>query len=189
MGYAIAEAAAARGARVILVSGPVSLAEPRGVEVVHVQTTAAMRAAVLDKLPEATIIVKAAAVADYYLPEPAAQKLKKTGGRLVLELESTPDILAEVGRIKGNRLVVGFAAETANPAEEARRKLESKNCDMVVGNRVDREGLGFGSDENEVVLALRGGETIEIPRASKKEIAGRIFDELLKLRAALPATR
>ena len=189
MGYAVAEAAAARGARVILVSGPVSLAEPTGVEVVHVRTAAEMRTAVLDKLAEATIIVKAAAVADYYLPTPAAEKMKKAGGKLVLEFEQTVDILAEVGRRKGSRLLVGFAAETGDPVAEARRKLEKKNCDMVVGNRVDRADIGFGSDDNEVVLVLRDGEPIEVPRAAKKQIAGRIFDELLKLRAALPATR
>lgn len=189
MGYAVAEAAAARGARVILVSGPVSLAEPTGVEIVHIRTAAEMRTAVLEKLSDATIIVKAAAVADYYLPTPAAEKMKKAGGKLVLELEQTADILAEVGRRKGSRLLVGFAAETGDPVAEARRKLEKKNCDMVVGNRVDRAGIGFGSDDNEVVLVLRDGEPIEVPRAAKKEIAGRIFDELLKLRAALPATR
>jgi phosphopantothenoylcysteine decarboxylase / phosphopantothenate---cysteine ligase len=189
MGYAVAEAAAARGARVILVSGPVSLPEPPNVDVVHVSTAAQMRAAVLERLPEATIVVKAAAVADYFLPNPASEKLKKTGDKLILELEKTPDILAEVGRRKGERLLVGFAAETGDPVPEARRKLETKNCDMVVGNRVDRAGIGFGSDDNEVVLVLREGKPIEIPRAAKKEIAGRIFDELLKLRAALHATR
>lgn len=182
MGYAIAEAAAERGAQVILVSGPVSLAAPAGVTVVAVRTAAEMRAAVLDRLPEATIIVKAAAVADYYVPAPAAEKMKKTGGGISLALEPTADILAEVGRRKGERLLVGFAAETGDVAGEARRKLAAKNCDMVVGNRVGLDGTGFGADENEVVLALASGETIEIPRAPKKAIAGRIFDELLKLR-------
>jgi phosphopantothenoylcysteine decarboxylase/phosphopantothenate--cysteine ligase len=182
MGYAIAEAAAARGARVILVSGPVDLPEPPGVTVTRVQTAAGMRAAVLEHLAEATIIVKAAAVADYYVPEPAAHKMKKTGGAISLALEPTPDILAEVGRNKGGRLLVGFAAETGDVAEEARRKLAAKNCDMVVGNRVGREGTGFGADDNEVVLVTRNGGTVEIPRAPKKVIAGRIFDELLKLR-------
>jgi phosphopantothenoylcysteine decarboxylase / phosphopantothenate---cysteine ligase len=189
MGYGIAAVAASRGARVILISGPVSLAAPGGVEIVRVRTAAQMREAVLDRMEEATIIVKAAAVADYYLPEPAAQKMKKTGGELVLALAPTPDILAEVGRRKGGRLLVGFAAETENLIAEARRKLEAKNCDMVAGNRVDRPGTGFGSDDNEVVLVLRGGGTIEIPCAPKTEIAGRIFDELLKLRAAPHATR
>jgi phosphopantothenoylcysteine decarboxylase/phosphopantothenate--cysteine ligase len=189
MGYALAEAAVARGARTILVSGPVSLRAPRGVELVPVKTAAEMRAAVLAKLTDATIIVKAAAVADYTVPEPAEQKMKKTGGKLVLELAPTVDILAEVGRLKGARTLVGFAAETENLVAEARRKLEAKNCDMVVANRVDRPGLGFGSDDNEVVLVLSSGATLDLPRASKREIAGRILDEVLKLRAATHATR
>jgi phosphopantothenoylcysteine decarboxylase/phosphopantothenate--cysteine ligase len=182
MGYAIAEAAAERGARVILVSGPVSLAAPAGVTVVPVRTAAEMRTAVLDRLAEATIVVKAAAVADYTVPSPAAQKIKKTGGAISLALEPTADILAEVGRQKGGRLLVGFAAETADVAAEARRKLTAKNCDMVVGNRVGVEGTGFGADDNEAVLVLRGGATVELARAPKKAIAGRILDELLKLR-------
>jgi phosphopantothenoylcysteine decarboxylase/phosphopantothenate--cysteine ligase len=182
MGYAVAEEAAARGARVVLVSGPVSLAEPRGVTVIRVETAAEMRTAVLKQMPEATIVVKAAAVADYFVREPAAEKIKKIGGAISLALEPAPDILAEVGRQKGGRLLVGFAAETGNVAAEARRKLEAKNCDMVVGNHVGREGTGFGADENEAVLVLRGGGTVEIPRAPKREVAKRIFDELLKLR-------
>ncbi|HEX8984936.1 MAG TPA: bifunctional phosphopantothenoylcysteine decarboxylase/phosphopantothenate--cysteine ligase CoaBC [Bryobacteraceae bacterium] len=189
MGYAIAEAAARRGARVILVSGPVSLEAPQGVETVRIHTAAEMRAAVLARMDEATIIVKAAAVADYYLPAPAAQKMKKTGGKMVLELEPTADILAEVGRRKGERLLVGFAAETGDLVAEARRKLEAKNCDLVVANRVDRPDLGFGSDDNEVVLVMRGGATVELPRAPKRDIAGWIFDEVLKFRAAATATR
>jgi phosphopantothenoylcysteine decarboxylase/phosphopantothenate--cysteine ligase len=189
MGYALADAAAARGARTILISGPVNLDAPRGVELVRVTTAAQMRDAVLARMVEATLIVKAAAVADYYLPAPAAQKMKKSGAKLVLEFEPTVDILAEVGRRKGDRLLVGFAAETENLEAEARRKLEAKNCDVVVANRVDRPGVGFGSEDNEVVLVLRGGGTVEIPRASKREIAGRIFDEVLKLRAAAPAIR
>ena len=182
MGYALAEEVAARGARVILVSGPVSLAEPHGVTVIRVETAAEMRTAVLEQLAQATIVVKAAAVADYFVREPAAQKIKKSGGGISLALDPAPDILAEVGRQKGGRLLVGFAAETGNVSEEARRKLEAKNCDIVVGNHVGREGTGFGADENEVVLVLRGGGTVEIPRAPKREVARRIFDELLKLR-------
>jgi phosphopantothenoylcysteine decarboxylase/phosphopantothenate--cysteine ligase len=182
MGYALAEEAAARGARVILVSGPVSLAAPGGVTVIPVETAAEMRRAVLEQLPQATIVIKAAAVADYYVREPALQKIKKTGGGMTLALDPAPDILAEVGRQKGTRLLVGFAAETANVAEEARRKLEAKNCDMVVGNHIGGEGTGFGADENEAVLVLRGGGSVEIPRAPKREVARRIFDELLKLR-------
>lgn len=180
MGYALAEAAAARGARVILISGPVQLAPPAGVELVKVQTAGEMRAAVLDRLAEASIIIKAAAVADYYLPSPAAVKIKKSAGRLALELEPTPDILAELGRLKGDKLLVGFAAETSNLQEEGRRKLQTKNCDMVVANQAE---AAFGSDENEVTLIKRTGETICLPRASKRELADRILDEVLALRA------
>jgi phosphopantothenoylcysteine decarboxylase/phosphopantothenate--cysteine ligase len=188
MGYALAEAAAARGARVILVSGPVTLAAPApssSIELIPVRTAVEMRQAVMDHLEQATMIVKAAAVADYHRANPPRQKVKKTAARLSLELDPTPDILAEAGRKKGDRLLVGFAAETENLIEEARRKLESKNCDMVVANLVSQQGTGFESDENEVTLVLSTGETIPVPRASKSAIAHRIFDEMMKLRLAL----
>ncbi|MBV8843177.1 MAG: bifunctional phosphopantothenoylcysteine decarboxylase/phosphopantothenate--cysteine ligase CoaBC [Bryobacterales bacterium] len=188
MGYAIASAAVARGARVILISGPVSVPEPGGVETVHVKTALEMRKAVIDRMEEATIIVKAAAVADYHRSDPPKQKVKKTAARLSLELDPTPDILAEVGRKKGDRLLVGFAAETENLAEEARRKLDSKHCDMIVGNLVSQEDSGFESDNNEVLLVLRTGETIPVSRAPKTEIAQRILDEVLRVRLALHAT-
>ena len=187
MGYALAEAAAARGARVILISGPVHLAPPRGVEVIPVRTAVEMRQKVLDNLAPAGIVVKAAAVADFHLSKVPEQKVKKTAARLSLELDPTPDILAELGRKKGDRLLIGFAAETQNLHQEARRKLESKNCDMVVGNLVGGSETGFESDENEVVLALSTGDLIALPRAPKREIADRIFDEALKLRLALHA--
>jgi phosphopantothenoylcysteine decarboxylase/phosphopantothenate--cysteine ligase len=187
MGYALAEAAAARGARVILISGPVHLAPPRGVEIIHVRTAIEMRQKVLDNLAPAGIVVKAAAVADFHLSKVPEQKVKKTAARLSLELDPTPDILAELGRKKGDRLLIGFAAETQNLQQETRRKLESKNCDMVVGNLVGGSETGFESDENEVVLALATGELITLPRAPKREIADRIFDEVLKLRLALHA--
>jgi len=185
MGYALAEEAAARGAHVILVSGPVSLPEPRGVEVLHVRTAVEMRRAVMDRLGEAGVIIKAAAVADYQRTNPPRQKEKKTAARLSLELDPTPDILAEIGTKKGDRLLIGFAAETENLVEEARRKLESKNCDMVVANLVSQDGIGFESDENEVVLVMRTGESIPVRRAAKRAIAQRIFDEMIKLRLAL----
>jgi phosphopantothenoylcysteine decarboxylase/phosphopantothenate--cysteine ligase len=189
MGYALAEEALARGARVVLVSGPVGLTAPRGVTVVPVRTTLEMRQAVMEHLGEATIIIKAAAVADYYVPNPPAQKMKKTAARLSLDLEPTPDILAEVGTKKGDRLLIGFAAETGNLIEEARRKMQQKNCDMVVGNLVSQAGTGFESDENEVVLVTRAGDTIPVERASKRAVAGRIFDEAMRLRLALHAAR
>ncbi len=185
MGYALAEAAAERGARVILVSGPVTLAPPARVELILVRTAVEMRQAVMDHLEQATMIIKAAAVADYHRANPPQQKVKKTAARLSLELDPTPDILAEVGRKKGDRLLVGFAAETENLIEAARRKLQSKNCDMVVANLVSQPGIGFESDENAVTLVLRTGETIPVERASKSIIAHRIFDEAMKLRLAL----
>ena len=187
MGYALAEAAAARGARVILISGPVHLPAPRGVEVAGVRTAAEMREQVMERLPAAGIVIKAAAVADFHLRKVPDQKVKKTAARMSLELDPTPDILAELGRKKGDFLLIGFAAETQNLQQESRRKLESKNCDMVVGNLVGASDLGFESDENEVVLTLRTGETIALPRASKRAIADRIFDEVLNLRLALHA--
>jgi len=185
MGYALAEAAVERGARVILVSGPVALPAPARVELIPVRTAVEMRQAVMDHLEQATVVVKAAAVADYHRANPPQQKVKKTAARLSLELDPTPDILAEVGRKKGDRLLVGFAAETENLVEEARRKLQSKHCDMVVANLVSQSGIGFESDENAVTLVLRTGETIPVERASKSIIAHRIFDEAMKLRLAL----
>ena len=187
MGYALAEAAAARGARVVLVSGPVHLPSPRNVQLIQVRTAAEMRDRVMEHLPEAGIVVKAAAVADFHLSKVPDQKVKKTAARMSLELDPTPDILAEIGRKKGDRLLVGFAAETQNLLQEGRRKLESKNCDMLVANLVCGAESGFESDQNEVVLLLRTGESIPVPRAPKREIADRIFDEVLKLRLSLHA--
>jgi len=189
MGYALAEAAAARGARVILVSGPVHIPPPPGVDVIPVRTAVEMREKVFENLAPAGIVVKAAAVADFHLSHVPTQKVKKTAARLSLELDPTPDILAELGRRKGDRLLIGFAAETQNLQQEARRKLASKNCDMVVGNLVGGQETGFESDQNEVILALSTGETVRPPRASKREIADRIFDEALRLRLALHSAR
>jgi phosphopantothenoylcysteine decarboxylase / phosphopantothenate---cysteine ligase len=185
MGYAIAEEATERGARVILVSGPVSLPEP--CEVIHVQTAAQMHDAVMQHLEESTIIIKAAAVADYHRADAPQHKIKKTAARMSLELDPTVDILAELGRKKGDRLLIGFAAETENLIGEARRKLESKNCDMVVANLVSQSGIGFDSNENEVVLVTRTADPIPVHRAPKKAIAARILDETMKLRLALHA--
>jgi phosphopantothenoylcysteine decarboxylase/phosphopantothenate--cysteine ligase len=189
MGYSLAQAAAQRGARVILVSGPVRLPEPAGVSVIHVHTAIEMRDAVMKHLAEAGIIVKSAAVADYHLSRVPQHKVKKTAARISLDLDPTPDILAELGQKKGDRLLIGFAAETENLTESARQKLKSKNCDMVVANLVNQEGTGFESDQNEVVLVLRTGETIPIARAPKREIADRIFDQVMKLRLALHAAQ
>ena len=189
MGYALAAAAAKRGARVTLISGPVHLEEPSGVAVEHVRTAVEMHDAVVRHLDSATVIIKAAAVADYHVAAVPQQKLKKTAARLSVELDPTPDILAEVGAKKGDRLLIGFAAETERLVEEARRKLATKNCDMVVGNLVGREGTGFDSEENEVVLVLSTGEVIPMDRASKLEIADHILDHAMRLRLALHAAQ
>ncbi len=187
MGYAIAEAAAARGADVVLISGPVNLPAPRCVRLISIRTAQEMHHRVFEELEAASIVVKCAAVADFRMKEVPVQKIKKTAARMSLELDPTPDILAELGRKKGDRLLIGFAAETENLRQEAARKLESKNCDMVVANLVGTEDTGFEADTNEVVLALRNGEFIEIPKASKREIASEILDQVLKLRLARTA--
>ncbi len=187
MGYAIAEAAARRGANVVLVSGPVKLTPPQNVKTIQVQTAQEMRRAVLEHLDPATIIIKSAAVADYYLAAVPQQKLKKTAARLSLELDPTPDILAEIGQKKGDRLLIGFAAETENLIEEARRKMISKKCDMLVANLVNRPGIGFDSDRNEVEIVTRGGKTVHAGPADKSEIAERILDQVATLRLSLHA--
>ncbi|MBV8570616.1 MAG: bifunctional phosphopantothenoylcysteine decarboxylase/phosphopantothenate--cysteine ligase CoaBC [Acidobacteriaceae bacterium] len=187
MGYAIAHAAAERGARVVLVSGPVSIPAPHNVEVIHVRTAQEMRKAVFDHLEETSIIIKSAAVADYYMANVPQQKLKKTATRLSLELDPTPDILAEAGQRKGDRLLIGFAAETENLVEEARRKMISKHCDMLVANLVNRDGLGFDADQNEVDIILPSGQAVHAGPADKKDIAERILDQVATLRLHLRA--
>ncbi|MCX6610835.1 MAG: bifunctional phosphopantothenoylcysteine decarboxylase/phosphopantothenate--cysteine ligase CoaBC [Acidobacteria bacterium] len=189
MGYAIAEKAVKRGARVILVSGPVALAAPQGVELIRVESAEQMKNGVLEHLDAASIFISVAAVADYRPTSPADQKVKKTASRLSIELEPTTDILAEVGRRKGDRIVIGFAAETQNLAAEGKRKLESKNCDMVVANLVGPNGTGFEGDDNEVVLITRDKEPQAIPKAAKREIARHILDAVLDLRLSARAAK
>ncbi len=187
MGFAIAEAAARRGAHVTLVTGPVSLQPPNNVTVIATRTAQDMRKAVLANLEQATIIIKSAAVADYYLADVSKQKLKKTAARLSLDLDPTPDILAEIGQQKGDRLLIGFAAETENLISEARRKMAAKHCDMLVANLVNREGLGFESDFNEVDIIMRTGRTVHAGPGEKKDIAERILDQVAMLRLSLSA--
>ena len=181
MGFALAEAAAARGAQVILIAGPVDLTTPSGVERVDVKTAEEMRRAVFAHLEGVSIVIKCAAVADFHVAMIPQHKIKKTMARFSVELDPTPDILAELGRKKGDRLLIGFAAETENLVHEAKRKLEAKNCDMIVGNLVGRSDTGFESDDNQVVLVTRAGTT-ELPRAPKRVIADQIFTESMKLR-------
>ena len=184
MGFALADAAAARGAVVTLIAGPVHLPTPLGVTRIDVETADQMRRAVFAHLESATVIVKSAAVADFRPAHTSGQKLKKSAMRLSLELDPTPDILSELGKKKGDRLLIGFAAETEHLEEEASRKLESKHCDMIVANKVGGVGTGFESDDNEVLLILRSGATIPVFRAPKREIADRILDQIMTLRLA-----
>jgi phosphopantothenoylcysteine decarboxylase / phosphopantothenate---cysteine ligase len=181
MGYALAEAALRRGARVLLVSGPTALKPPSGAEVTHVASTSEMRDAVLRLLPECSIVLKAAAVGDYTISNPSDQKIKRTG-RMRLELEPTADILAEVARRKASQLIIGFAAETQDVIENARRKLTSKSLDAVVVNDVSREGIGFDSERNAVTI-LTADETINVPENSKWEVAQRVLDCAVRIKA------
>jgi phosphopantothenoylcysteine decarboxylase/phosphopantothenate--cysteine ligase len=184
MGYAVAEAACRRGARVVLVSGPVNLFPPERAEWIPVQTAEDMQLAVESRSAEATIIVMAAAVADYRPVAPQDLKIKRGTGRLTIELEPNPDILASLGREKGTRVLVGFAAETDHLAENAKQKLESKGADMIVGNDVSKAGAGFDVDTNVATFFFRDGREDALPQMTKQELADRILDGALDLRKA-----
>jgi phosphopantothenoylcysteine decarboxylase/phosphopantothenate--cysteine ligase len=185
MGYAVAEAVARRGAKVSLVSGPVNLETPAGVERVAVRTAEEMRHSVVDRLPESTIAIFAAAVADYRPAERRAEKMKRNREPLTIRLEPTPDILAEAAQTKGHRLIVGFAAETEHVAENARKKLAAKNADLIVANDVTAEGAGFDHDTNIVTLFSVDGRDLALPKLGKSAVAQRILDEVLRLRGVL----
>ena len=181
MGYALAEAAIRRGAHVILVSGPTELDPPEKGDWVPVRTAEEMRRAVLDHFGAANIVIMAAAVADYRPAAASATKMKRSSERVMLELEPTPDILAELGRDKANRVLIGFAAETEHVAENARAKLARKGADMIVANDVTQEGAGFDLDTNVVTLFLRDGREVALPKLSKLDVAHRILDHALRL--------
>jgi phosphopantothenoylcysteine decarboxylase/phosphopantothenate--cysteine ligase len=183
MGYAVAEAAARRGAHVILVSGPTSLEAPAGVERIAVESAEEMHRAVLQKVADCSIAIFAAAVADYRPAEPNGQKVKRNNESTTIALEPTPDILASVARNKGDRFIVGFAAETDHVAENARKKLAAKNADLIVANDVTAEGAGFDHESNIVTLFARDGRDLALPRMSKSEVAQRILDEVVRLRS------
>lgn len=186
MGYALAEAAAQRGARVILVSAPTALPVPSGCELVPVQTAEGMRAAIFARLREASIVVMAAAVADWKPVAVAGQKLRRTG-TLTLELQPTADILSEIvlhrasGMTQEGMLVIGFAAETEDALASGRAKLVRKGADAIVINDVSREGLGFDADRNAATF-LTPGTAIDLPEMSKRALADRILEEALQLR-------
>lgn len=181
MGYAVAEAALRRGAKVILISGPVALKPSAAAEFVPVQTAREMRDAVMAHFERATIVIKAAAVADFTVRHAAGQKIKRKGPA-TLDLEPTPDILAEVGARKGGRIIVGFAAETENPLDNARKKLEGKSLDAIVLNDVSQPGIGFDSERNAVTILTRSGAE-NVPEMSKWEVAHRVLDAVVKIKA------
>src|SRR5216683_2454709 len=180
MGYAIAEAALRRGARVLLVSGPTALKPPSAAEVTWVESASQMLEAVLRLLPEASIVIKAAAVSDYTVINPPDQKLKRKGA-MTLELEATADILKEITLRKTNQIVIGFAAETENVLENARQKLAAKHLDAIVVNDVSREGVGFDSERNAVTI-ITHHEVLEVPETTKWEVAQRVLDQIAELR-------
>jgi phosphopantothenoylcysteine decarboxylase/phosphopantothenate--cysteine ligase len=187
MGYAVAEAAARRGARVILVSGPTALEAPQGVTRIDVRTAAEMYAAVTVRFAQCSIAIFAAAVADYRPLVTAGQKMKRGKETITLQLEPTLDILAMVAREnKEFRLVVGFAAETENVAENARKKLVAKHADLMVANDVSKEGAGFDVDTNIVTLFSADGRDLALPKLSKSEVAQRILDEIARMRNRRP---
>lgn len=183
MGFAVAEAARDRGARVIVVAGPTEVPPPAGVEVLRVRTTAEMRDAVLARFAEAAAVVKAAAVADYRPARPRGQKIKKQEAALALELEPTPDILGELGRRKTTQVLVGFAAETEDVVANARDKLAKKNLDLIAANDVSAPGSGFGADTNRVTLIDRAGAAEALPLLTKRQVADRILDRVVALLA------
>lgn len=188
MGYALAAAAWRRGADVVVVSGPTALPDPRGARTVRVGTAAEMHAAVAKEFAGATTVLMAAAVSDYRPLHPAAQKVKKGPGKLALELQRTVDILADLGRRKGKKLLVGFAAETEDVLANADAKRRRKNLDLIVANDVARADAGFEAETNAVTLLDDLGRE-EVPLLPKDEVADRILDRLVALRAARKAPK
>jgi phosphopantothenoylcysteine decarboxylase/phosphopantothenate--cysteine ligase len=185
MGYALAEAALRRGAKVVLVSGPTALQPPSAAETIFVETAQQMRTAVLDRWEQASFIIMAAAVADYHVKNVSPEKIKRKAA-LELQLEPNPDVLADLGSLRhatGKRspVLIGFAAETGNLLENARSKLSKKRVDAIVVNDVARTGIGFDSDRNEVTI-VTPTEVIAVPEASKLEIAQKILEAALRIR-------
>jgi phosphopantothenoylcysteine decarboxylase/phosphopantothenate--cysteine ligase len=180
MGYAMAEAALRRGAHVLLVTGPTALTPPGAAEVTRVESAEQMRNAVLNLLPQATIVIKAAAVSDYRAKSVSGQKIKRKGP-ITLDLEPTADILKDISLRKQSQIVVGFAAETENVLENARQKLAAKHLDAIVVNDVSRESVGFDSDRNEVTI-ITHDEIVEVPETTKWEVAQRVLNQVVRIR-------
>ena len=186
MGFALAEAAASRGAEVIVVAGPTSVAAPDSARMIRVESAEDMRAAVLKEVGAATVFIGAAAVSDYRPKTRAPEKIKKSDKPMTLELEPAPDILDEVSRKRtSNQLVIGFAAETSDILSRARAKMTRKNLDAIVANDVSRQGVGFDTDTNAVTIIRRDSdESLELPLMPKIDVAHRILDEIARLRLA-----
>ncbi len=183
MGFALARAARERGGEVVLISGPVSLAPPPGVEFVPVTSARRMRDEVMKHLPGAGAVIMAAAVSDYRPARYSREKLKKGPGRLSLDLVRNPDILGELGRKQGDLVLAGFSAETENIVDNAAEKLKSKNLDLIVGNDISDPGSGFAAETNRAVVIDRAGVVEEWPLLTKDELAQRIIDRVLTIRA------
>lgn len=181
MGYAIAEEGEKAGANVILISGPVSLTPPQGVQMVMVESAQEMHEAVFRYFTDADIVIKSAAVADYRPKMYYDHKIKKQPGEQVIELERTKDILMELGQRKDKQVLIGFAAETDHVEEYAKKKLVSKNADMIVANNVQEAGAGFGTDTNIVTFYKKDGTAKSLPLLSKKEVARQILGEAFLL--------
>ena len=184
MGFALAEAARSMGAETILIAGPTHLEPPAGVRVMRVVSALDLREAVMSVFDGADVVISAAAVADYRPESFEKQKIKKSEGPLVMQLARNPDILAELGEKKGDKVLVGFAAETENLLENATGKLRRKNLDLIVANDVTQEGSGFGSETNTVTLIARGAEPVELPPLTKREVAERVMDEVARMLVA-----
>jgi phosphopantothenoylcysteine decarboxylase/phosphopantothenate--cysteine ligase len=182
MGYAVAVMARRRGAEVTLVSGPTSLPVPRGVRFMAVETAVEMRDAVLKAMRNATVIIKAAAVADYRPEMFSGSKIKKKAGPMVLPLARNPDIISEVGKKKGKRILVGFAVETDQLVEYAKKKMIQKNMDLIVANDITQAGAGFQAETNIVKILDRKGGAEDLPLMDKKLVAQRILDRVKALR-------
>ncbi len=183
MGYALACVARDRGAKVVLISGPVALTPPTGVTFIPVITAAEMHRAVMEQIGEAQVVVMAAAVSDFRPAAVSDRKIKKEAAPATLALERTTDILQQLGDMPRKRLLVGFAAETDNVLENASRKLHAKNLDMIVANDLLTTGAGFGSDTNVVTIIERTGTTTQLPLMDKAEVAARVLDKVLELKA------
>jgi phosphopantothenoylcysteine decarboxylase / phosphopantothenate---cysteine ligase len=182
MGFALAKVARRRGARVTLVSGPTHLLPPTGITHLPVVTAREMEAAVMEAFPRATTVIKAAAVSDYRPEQQDPQKIKKTSKKMTLALIPNPDILKQLGRLKKEQFLVGFAAETEHLLQNAEKKLKEKNLDLMVANPIGVPGAGFGSDTNQVHFLYPGGRKEPLPRMSKEEVAYELFDRVLQLK-------